>query len=129
MKFTTYCVAHVVTDIKKNVAEIQDPVYDVLASHVKDWRLTGLPVRWEHVINSAKKDTDNPQSAILSQDGIGVVKNWWLDFPYPNSPFAVAVLMKITAQDYLKSPLSGLYDSVSLSQDAKIEANVTKYRW
>ena len=108
-----FCVAHIVTDVKNDPFGIEDPVYDVLVSEVKDWRLTGLPVRWEHVTPR----TDG-QSAILSKEGIGKVKNWWLDFTYPDSPFAVAVLMEITAEDYLQSPLSGLYDSVSLSQDA-----------
>jgi len=114
-----YCLAHVVTNVCLNPDEIRDPIYDVLIDDVRGWRLTGLPVTWEHVDGEEK---DECQPSILRSGGIGHVKNWWIDFTHQpakgNKTFAVTTLLEITARDYLDSSLSQFYDSVSLSQNA-----------
>ena len=108
---TRYVVAYVVTDVKRNECEIVDYDYDVTVDVVKRWKLTNLPVRWQHLM----PERSEHGCGILSNHGIGKVKNWWLDFSPRWDPFAVAVVLEINDPDVLSSPTLDQYRCVSLT--------------
>lgn len=110
-----YVVGYVVTDVKRRSKDVKDFNYDVTVDVVKKWRLTNLPVRWQHLMPGESKHNCD----ILSRRGIGKVKNWWLDFSSKWDPFAVAVLLEITDPDALSSPVIDLYRCISLSYVAR----------
>lgn len=106
-----YFVAYVVTDVKRTRGDIEDGRYDVTVDEVNQWRLTGLPVRWQHAM---PRDSSH-RSAIFTPEGIGTVKNWWLDKSSKWKPFAVAVLLEIFDADFLLAPTIDRYRCVSMS--------------
>ena len=108
-----YVVAYVVTDVKKNDNEIKDYDYDVTVDVVKRWKLTNIPVRWQHLM--PKERSRHSECNLFSHKGIGKVVNWWLDFSSDWNPFAVAVLLEINDPDFLSSPTIDQYRCVSLS--------------
>ena len=110
-------VAYVVTDVKRIAEDVEDQDYDVTVDDVRRWKLTNLPVRWEHVMPDASKAKH--ECSILSHDGIGRVKNWWLDFSPRWDSFAVGVLLEIHDPDVLSSPAIDQYRCVSLTYLAR----------
>lgn len=114
-------VAYVVTDVKRNDNEITDNDYDVTVDVVKRWKLTNLPVRWQHL--KPEEESGHSVCNLFSYKGIGKVVNWWLDFSSDWDPFAVAVLLEINDPDFLSSPTIDQYRCVSLSYLASDHTN------
>lgn len=108
---TRYVVGYVVTDVKSDDKDVSDFNYDVTVDVVKKWRLTNLPIRWQHLMPGKSKHS----CTILSERGIGKVVNWWFDFSPKWNPFAVAVLLEINDPDVLSSPVINQYRCISLS--------------
>lgn len=114
-RLAKYAIGYILTDPSPNNGPSLG-CYEVPEEIVHQWNLTNLPVYWQH------------QKSLGSFDKcqVGTIEESWLDHTWPDSTFAVAVLISITNDLFLASPFRANFKWLSLSYKKEDKSQCTE---